>query len=164
MSTLQNENIHRGVNPIVRKLSKVSKVSDKNASFTGIAVKTIYFLAVIFVGFIGYYGFSKYLAVGKPLMLGDFVIYVPQLILAIVAFEYVVVVPYISWRIRNGIKVVGTFSCIAQGFLIAWATKTFAGELNEAVFLFLIVIFSLLISLLMMYKHKLVKLEKKLSL
>mgnify|MGYP007057717302 CR=1 FL=1 len=31
MSTLQNEKLHRGVNPVVRKLSKISKISDKNA-------------------------------------------------------------------------------------------------------------------------------------
>ena len=164
MGTLQNEKLHRGVNPVIRRLSKVSKISDKNATYKGIAFKTIYFLVAIVVGFMGYYLVSKFLAVGKPLLLGNYVVYVPQLILAILALMYVVVVPCISWRISNKIKMVGTLSCMAQGLLIAWATNTFAGELNEGVFLFLIVINALLISLLMMYKHKLVKLENKVKL
>ena len=164
MSTLRNEKLHRGVNPVVRKLSNISKISDKNATYKGIAFKTIYFLVAIVVGFMGYYLVSKHLAVGKPIMLGDFVIYVPQLILAILALQFVVVVPCIAWRISNKIKFVGTLSCMAQGFLIAWVTNTFAGELNEGVFLYLIVVFALLISLLMMYKHKLVKFENKVKL
>ncbi len=165
MSTLhKDEKYFRGVNPIVRKLSKVAKVSDKDLSFAGVTKKTVYFLVATLVGFVGYYAFSKYLATGSPLVLGDYNVYVPQLILAVISLALVVVAPFVAWHFRKTLSITGAVCCVAQGILISWATKTFAGDYNEIIILSLIATLALTVSLLMLYKHKIVKLNQKVRL
>lgn len=165
MSTLQStdKKQYRGVNPIIRKVGKATKIADKESSisFSGITIKTIIILVSTAVGFGGYYGFSKYLAFGDTVAFGNFTTYLPQFILAFVSLLLVVIAPFIAWHIRNILKYASVIFALAQGIFIAWFTKTFAGEFKEIIVLSLIATFALIITLLMLYKHKIVNPKQK---
>lgn len=159
-----NETIYKGENPILRKFNTVedrASEGDKKATYSGITVKTLFFLLMTGVGFAMYYLIAPMLATGEPIVAEEYTFYIPQVILMLVAAVFTIVTPFLAWIIRVTIPVTGTLYACSQGILISWISYTFAGQYNDVIILSVLITLVLVFSMLLLYTTGTVKPNKK---
>ena len=118
---------------------------DEKTTYSGITVKTLFFLLMTGVGFATYYLIAPMLATGEPIVEEEYTFYIPQVILMLVAAVFTIVTPFLAWIIRVSIPVTGTLYAFSQGILISWISYTFAGQYND------VIILSVLITLVLVF-------------
>lgn len=134
---------------------------DKKATYSGITVKTLFFLLMTGVGFATYYLIAPMLATGEPIVEEEYTFYIPQVILMLVAAVFTIVTPFLAWIIRVSIPVTGTLYAFSQGILISWISYTFAGQYNDVIILSVLITLVLVFSMLLLYTTGTVKPNKK---
>lgn len=153
-----------GVNPIIRKLTRVEEVASENdnvASYYGITIKTLFFLLLTGVGFAVYFFAAPSLATGEPITSDGITVYLPQIGVVAIAGLFTILTPLLAWIIRPTIPVTGSIYCICQGILIGFISYTFAGEYNDLIILALIITLVLVFSMLVLYTSGIIKATKK---
>ena len=159
-----NDTIYKGDNPILRKFNTVedrASEGDEKTTYSGITVKTLFFLLMTGVGFATYYLIAPMLATGEPIVEEEYTIYIPQVILMLVAAVFTIVTPFLAWIIRVSIPVTGTLYAFSQGILISWISYTFAGQYNDVIILSVLITLVLVFSMLLLYTTGTVKPNKK---
>lgn len=132
-------------NPVIRKMAKKSttlEITHGEATYTGIARKTIYFLILCVIGFGVYFVLHNIFmqnadAFGGVLTLDDLdgvagIISVTTCVLEagvfLVAGILVLFTPLLAWLIRPAIPVVGTLYAICEGYFIGAITGWLTAE------------------------------------
>ena len=127
-------------NPIIRKLSKVEETDAENCcSYTGIQMKLVYFMLMIFVGVI----FNAFMAGrwgGEVFVLQEqgIVFTSHEAIVVVIAALLLVISPILATFIRITIPVTGAMFCASTGFVIGWAGTTFGKEYAQTIWMALI--------------------------
>ena len=143
--TLGSENTRKSgfllnSNPIIRKLSKVEETDAENCcSYTGIQMKLVYFMLMIFVGVI----FNAFMAGrwgGEVFVLQEqgIVFTSHEAIVVVIAALLLVISPILATFIRITIPVTGAMFCASTGFVIGWAGTTFGKEYAQTIWMALI--------------------------
>ncbi|MGN1467895.1 MAG: Bax inhibitor-1/YccA family protein [Ruminococcus sp.] len=160
----KKEKTFGGENPIIHKFAGVEERAsgqESKASYLGITVKTLFFLLVTAVGFGLYYIIAPYLAIGEPIVLEQFEIYIPQAALALGVVIFTIVMPLLACFISSTIPVTGSLYSLSQGMLISWISYTFAGRYNDVIILSVFITLVLVFSMLLLYTTGTVKPNKK---
>ena len=131
-------------NPIIRRLSRVQETgAEKSCTYTGIQVKLIYFMVMIFVGVVlnaimkGVVT-AEELQEERILLEGGYVIYSKEIIPIVIAALLLIVSPILAAFVRITIPVTGALFCASTGFVIGWAGSTFGGDYAKTIWLALI--------------------------
>lgn len=119
-------------NPVMQKLRTVqdNAVSGETATYSGITIKTLYFLLVTVAGIALYHLLRGSLFAGMEQLtvdLGDGAVFscsIAEVGVVIVSLLLVIVLPIVAAFAKGSIPVAGTFYSLAQGYLLAWIIMT----------------------------------------
>ena len=124
-------------NPIIRRLSRVQETGAENScTYSGIQVKLIYFMVMIFVGI----ALNAINWGGDPIVIGEPAISIPMYegLAVLIAALLLIVSPILAAFVRVTIPVTGALFCASTGFVIGWAGLTFGGDYAQTIWLALI--------------------------
>ena len=124
-------------NPIIRRLSRVQETGAENScTYSGIQVKLIYFMVMIFVGI----ALNAINWGGDPIVIGEPAISIPmhEALAVLIAALLLIVSPILAAFVRVTIPVTGALFCASTGFVIGWAGLTFGQEYAQTIWLALI--------------------------
>ena len=124
-------------NPVLRKLENKGEFASSDvATYGGIALKTIYFLAVTMIGVFLTFVLHKMIISNASTTLYhladskngiyDLTVSGGEAIIMIVVLLVSIITPFLAWLIRPAIPVVGTIYCLSQGMLIGYITVALA--------------------------------------
>lgn len=119
-------------NPVMQKLRTVqdNAVSGETATYSGITIKTLYFLLVTVAGIALYHLLRGSLFAGMEQItvdLGDgdvFSCAIAEVGVVVVSLLLVIILPIVAAFAKGSIPVAGTFYSLAQGYLLAWIIMT----------------------------------------
>lgn len=119
-------------NPVMQKLRTVqdNAVSGETATYSGITIKTLYFLLVTVAGIALYHLLRGSLFAGMEQLtvdLGDGVVFscsIAEVGVVVVSLLLVIILPIVAAFAKGSIPVAGTFYSLAQGYLLAWIIMT----------------------------------------
>lgn len=116
-------------NPVLRRMSKSSaRATDSScATYKGILVKTLYFLAATVAGFALFLLISPMLAFGHHIHSGIFDFYLPQMMVTGVAAIVGIIAPFVAIFAQRTAPVSGTLYTLSQGIIIAAISVFYKG-------------------------------------
>jgi len=129
-------------NPVIRKMEKnaVYDAEGKVATYGGVASKTVFFLIVTLIGFIGFIvlhnimlnsGAKLFYAVSEDEnAIYDLTISGLEIAVIAVAALVSIITPFLAWLIRPTIPVTGTIYALAQGVVIGFITIALREDLR----------------------------------
>lgn len=135
-------------NPVLRRMSKSSaRATDSScATYKGILVKTLYFLAATVAGFLL---ISPKLAFGHHIHSGIFDFYLPQMMVTGVAAIVGIIAPFVAIFAQRTAPVSGTLYTLSQGIIIAAISVFYKGAYSNlivwAAVITLVIVFAMLL-------------------
>lgn len=119
-------------NPVMQKLRAVqdNAVGGETAKYSGITIKTLYFLLVTVAGIAMYHLLRTTLFAGMEQLSVDvtdgavFTCTIAELGVVIAALVLVIAMPIVATFARGTIPVTGTIYSLSQGYLLAWIIMT----------------------------------------
>ncbi|GAA0742823.1 Bax inhibitor-1/YccA family membrane protein [Clostridium oceanicum] len=135
-------------NPYINKVSNELDVFDgKACSYGGIISKIIYFFLITFLGV------GSYLFIPIPKKYISFVL--------IVAVAIIIIVPFLSYLILKATLIFGSIFCLAEGYIVGYFCVKFSKLYNAIVPLAIIITFSVVLVMLVLYGTKIIKVNQK---
>lgn len=156
-------------NPVIRKMEKnaVYDAEGKVATYGGVASKTIFFLIVTFIGFLGFIvlhnimlnnGAKLFHAVSEDgNAIYDLTISGVEIGVIAVAALISIITPFLAWLIRPTIPVTGTIYALAQGVVIGFITIALREDLRWIALLAAILTVALVAVMLFVYAKRIIK-------
>jgi len=138
-------------NPVLRRMSKSSaRATDSScATYKGILVKTLYFLAATVAGFALFLLISPMLAFGHHIHSGIFDFYLPQMMVTGVAAIVGIIAPFVAIFAQRTAPVSGTLYTLSQGIIIAAISVFYKGAYSNlivwAAAITLVIVFAMLL-------------------
>lgn len=138
-------------NPVLRKVTNTAERADSTscATYKGILIKTLYFLATTVVGFVLFLFLSPMLAFGQHIQSGFFGFYIPQIMVVGVAAIVGLITPFIAIFASCTTPITGTLYTLSQGILIAaisvFYNGAYSGLIMWATVITLVIIFTMLL-------------------
>lgn len=108
------------MNPLVRKLSKVTETSDISATYAGISGKCLFFIAMVLAGVALQMILNSIAPITGTLDGNDITVSATATIAAFVALGIFLITPFIAFLIRPTIPVTGTLYCVSTGYLLTF--------------------------------------------
>ncbi|MDD2968105.1 MAG: Bax inhibitor-1/YccA family protein [Clostridia bacterium] len=165
-------------NPVIKKMAKKShtlEMTKHEATYKGIAGKTIYFLILCVVGFAAFFvlhnifmqsaeSFGGVLTIGdveelEGIMAINTCVY--EALVFIVAGIIVLFTPLMAWLIRPTIPVVGTLYAICEGYFIGAITEALTADYKWISLVAFILTAAIVSVMLFLYVKRIVKVTKK---
>lgn len=138
-------------NPVLRKVTNTAERADSTscATYKGILIKTLYFLATTVVGFVLFLFLSPMLAFGQHIQSGFFGFYIPQIMVVGVAAIVGLITPFIAIFASCTTPITGTLYTLSQGILIAaisvFYNGAYSGLIMWATVITLVIVFTMLL-------------------
>lgn len=138
-------------NPVLRKVTNTVERADSTscATYKGIIIKTLYFLATTVVGFVLFLFLSPMLAFGQHIQSGFFGFYIPQIMVVGVAAIVGLITPFIAIFASYTTPITGTLYTLSQGILIAaisvFYNGAYSGLIMWATVITLVIVFTMLL-------------------
>ncbi len=138
-------------NPVLRKVTNTAERADSTscATYKGILIKTLYFLATTVVGFVLFLFLSPMLAFGQHIQSGFFGFYIPQIMVVGVAAIVGLITPFIAIFASRTTPITGTLYTLSQGILIAaisvFYNGAYSGLIMWATVITLVIVFTMLL-------------------
>lgn len=122
-------------NPVLRRMSKLSaRATDSScATYKGILVKTLYFLAATVAGFALFLLISPMLAFGHHIHSGIFDFYLPQMMVTGVAAIVGIIALFVAIFAQRTAPVSGTLYTLSQGIIIAAISVFYKGAYSNLI-------------------------------
>ena len=156
-------------NPVIRKMEKNAAydVDGKVATYGGVASKTIYFLIVTLIGFLGFIvlhnimlnnGAELFHAVSEDgNAIYDLTISGLEIAVIAVAALISIITPFLAWFIRPTIPVTGSIYALSQGIVIGFITIALREDLRWIALLAAILTVALVPVMLFIYAKRIIK-------
>ncbi len=110
------------MNPMIRKLYKVSETADSDsnaASYRGVATKCLFFMLWAVVGIVGFYLVRPQLTAGEVLVLDNGMrIHPLEAIVFFLAFLVSIIAPLLAFAIKPLVPVLGSVYCLCFSYSI----------------------------------------------
>lgn len=138
-------------NPVLRKVTNTAERADSTscATYKGILIKTLYFLATTVVGFVLFLFLSPMLAFGQHIQSGFFGFYIPQIMVVGVAAIVGLITTFIAIFASYTTPITGTLYTLSQGILIAaisvFYNGAYSGLIMWATVITLVIVFTMLL-------------------
>ena len=156
-------------NPVIRKMEKNAAydADGKVATYGGVASKTIYFLIVTLIGFLGFIvlhnimlnnGAELFHAVSEDgNAIYDLTISGLEIAVIAVAALISIITPFLAWFIRPTIPVTGSIYALSQGIVIGFITIALREDLRWIALLAAILTVALVPVMLFIYAKRIIK-------
>ncbi len=155
-------------NPVLRKLEKNGEYASGNvATYKGIILKTVFFLAVTIIGV--FFSFILHnLMISSPTAelahvadakngIYDLTIASGEALIMIAVLLISIITPFIAWLVRPAIPIVGSLYSLAQGMLIGYITIALAQEYKYISLFAMILTLALVGGMLLVYAKRIIK-------
>lgn len=134
-------------NPMINKLARMDRDgefagTERTATYGGIALKTIFFLLMTAAG-VGLYFLNPVREQGNTIFL--------------VTLILTGVTPFLAWLIKPLTAVFGIIYSISQGYVICWASVTYAAEYQGIIFAAVAITLVIILVMLFLYTTGIVK-------
>ncbi|MBQ1284866.1 MAG: Bax inhibitor-1/YccA family protein [Lachnospiraceae bacterium] len=155
-------------NPVLRKLERNGEYASSNAAtYKGIVIKTIFFLAITIIG-VALSLVLHNLMISSPTAtlahvadskngIYDLTVAGGELVIMIVVVAISIITPFIAWLVRPAIPVVGSLYSLAQGMLIGYITIALAQEYKYISLFAMLLTLALVGGMLLVYAKRIIK-------
>lgn len=150
----------RFTNGLIRKLNEVTERDESHCvSYTGVAIKSIYFLALMIVGMVGYFILWQGVIAAENdpnSMLG--VIAIAGLPIALI---FMFLGPFLAFRVRPLVPVLGTLFSIASGYVVGFLIEMLPAEYSYIGWLAAVITIAIVLAMGVLYMSRIIKVDQK---
>lgn len=147
-------------NPVVKKLSKIEKKSDNHATYRGISMKCLFFIAMVLCGVALSLFLHNAFPVIEELTADGMYITIPEFVGVIAGFVLLIAGSVVASFVSAAAPVAGTVSCISIGLLISTVANVI-DDYRGLVLLAFIITLALVLSMLFLFMSGRVTVTKK---
>ena len=155
-------------NPVIRKLNKVTERAEEGegATYSGITIKTVFFLIVTIGGVALYYALQAFYFSSLPQekVVSDDIVFsfsIIEILFVLAALVFTIVIPILTMFIHKGIPFTGTLYSVSQGFLLGWIIKNLLGGYEWIAWAALGITLLLVAVMAVLYTARIIKVTKK---
>lgn len=153
---------HTLMNPMVRKLDKVTERDDAHsATYGGIVGKTFLFLLFTGIGVALYFLVHQLFIADAVIEVTDYAISLQESAFFLLALLLTILGPILIWLIRPLIPVTGSVYCLSQGFVMAAVCSISGSEYSGYAWLSLGLTMLIVAVMLLLYVKKVIQVTAK---
>ncbi|HIR03029.1 MAG: Bax inhibitor-1/YccA family protein [Acutalibacteraceae bacterium] len=162
----KNTNIF--ANPVIRKLNKVTEraAEGEGATYSGITIKTVFFLLVTIGGIALYYLLQAFYFSGLPQeqVISDDIAFsfsMVEILFVLAALVFTIAIPILTMFVHKGIPFTGSLYSVSQGFLLGWVIEKLLGGYEWIAWAALGITILLVAIMAVLYTARIIKVTKK---